>query len=77
MEVFILPSWQWECRVAVAPLLLRWRKVSRSSERWALVEVCMVEGWWWGVREITSLPTSWRIYSDIFEFSDYFWLAGT
>ena len=45
MEVFIMPLWQWECKVAVAPLLLRWRKVSRSSERWVLVDVSMVEGW--------------------------------
>ena len=49
MDVFILPLWQWECRVAVAPLLLRWRKVSRSRESWALLSMV---GWWevtWGL----------------------------
>ena len=60
MEVFIMPPWQWECKVAVAPLLLRWRKVSRSRERWVLVE--LVEEWWRVDREITWLATSWRIY---------------
>ena len=43
MEVFIMPPWQWECKVAVAPLLLRWRKVLRSRERCVLVDVSMVE----------------------------------
>ena len=52
MEVFILPSWQLEWRVAVGPLLLRWRKVSMSRERWAL---SMVEGWWEVTREVTAL----------------------
>ena len=35
--------WQWECKVAVAPLLLRWVKGSRSRARWVLVDVCMME----------------------------------
>jgi hypothetical protein len=43
-EVFTFPPWQWEWRVAVAPLLFSWWKVPRSRESWALLS--MVEGWW-------------------------------
>ena len=62
-KVLTFPPWQWEWRMAVVPLLLRWRKVSMSRERWAL---SMVEGWWEVTREVTSLQTSWLIYFDMY-----------
>ena len=36
-EVLTFPPWQCEWKVAVAPMLLSWWKVSSSRERWAMV----------------------------------------
>ena len=37
LEGLTFPPWQWEWKVAVAPMLLSWWKVSSSRERWAMV----------------------------------------
>ena len=58
-EVFIFPSWQWECRVEVAPLLLRWRKVSRSRDSWALLSMG-------GGRSLLHYFTTSAILADLF-----------
>ena len=42
--------------MAVAPLLLMGGKVLRSRERSALVDMSMVEGWWWGAGRSLCLP---------------------
>ena len=55
IEVFILPPWQVECRVAVAPPRLRWRKVFKIREMWALGEAGMMGWWWWGVYIVEGL----------------------